>query len=74
MPDCGIDGAMTLHVARVRGGRSAVIVEVVCAHCDQRSPLPAPQRRALERLFDPLIGQSGTSFSPELHGLRWDGT
>jgi hypothetical protein len=73
-PHCGIDVAMTLHVSRVRGGRSAVVVDVVCAHCNQRSPLPAPLQRSFDRLYGPLIGQSGTSFSPELHGLRWDGT
>ncbi len=71
---CGLDIAHTLHVSRVFGGRNAVVVDVVCANCSQRSPLPQAQFRAFDRLFGPYIGQSGGSFRPDSHGLLWDGT
>jgi hypothetical protein len=73
-PQCNLDVARTLHVSRVLGGRSAVLVDVICANCSRRSPLPTTQNRAFDRLFGPLVGQSGAGFRPDAHGLQWDGT
>lgn len=73
-PHCALDIARTLHVSRVLGGRNAAVVDVVCANCSRRSPLPSAQWRAFDRLFGPFIGQSGAGFRPDAHGLQWDGT
>ncbi len=73
-PHCTLANAKGLHVARVLGGRDAVVVDVVCANCARRSPLPSAQLRAFDRLFGPFIAAGGSGFRPDAHGLRWDGT
>lgn len=71
---CGVDLARTLHVSRVQSGRAGVLVDVVCANCGRRSPLPPTQAGAFDSLFGSLIGMTGTGFRPETWGLSGDGT
>jgi hypothetical protein len=73
-PFCTVDVARTLHLSRVQSGRVGVVVEVVCAGCGRRSPLPPSQVRAFDELFGPLLGINGAGFRPETYGLLWDNT
>jgi hypothetical protein len=73
-PHCGVDVARTLHLSRVLHGRAAVVVDVVRAGCNRRSPLPRPQVKVFDSLFGALIGISGSTFKPDSHGFFWDNT
>jgi hypothetical protein len=73
-PHCGVDVAKTLHLSRVLHGRAAVVVDVVCAGCNRRSPLPRAQVKVFDSLYGALIGISGSTFKPDSHGFLWDNT